>query len=292
MDNNLKICRQTREIAITALKNTLENLLTKDKISEAQFRNSWLEELRKNEQIFPNGWYIPPPHGIITLFATDKNPTRVLYPSMRPQDTWPRDDIYLDKVNGLIALYASPVDRQTGIIGDTEVMLYLGKNKEIQSSQKICYQIIKDIFDFAKVGQRLSKITNYASNLFGKNNLTSNVYSVSDPYNLINIGHTIPASYENWHPREKAILKNGQKNWETVCNMISKKRIFLNESEDFIIKSPMALTLEPRVKPKNKPDLPCIWIHSIVFFKEDGKKEIFHGFDEIYKMCGMDYLLN
>ncbi|MEK7581180.1 MAG: M24 family metallopeptidase [Patescibacteria group bacterium] len=291
MDNKLQVCKETKQIALDALANTLKVILKKDKIAESEFRNLWLAQLRKSTKIFPNGWYMPPPNGIIVLFATDKDPKRVLYPNMRLEETWPRDDVYLDKTNGIIALYASPMDRKTGIIGDTEVMIYLSKNKEVMNTFKTCYRINREIFEFAQVGQQFSQVAKFANKLIAKNGLTNNVVSTSDPAS-VNLGHTIPVSYEDWTSQEKAIFKNGESQWENVCQIIAKKRKFVNEVDDFQIKASMAFTIEPRLRPKDRPNLPSTWTHSIVLIKEDGSKELFFGYEEIFKICGMDWALN
>src|SRR5947209_2035561 len=117
--NNLHVVKQMREIAADALLNTLDKFLKSDQpISEVNFRDAWLNELRKYSDIFPDSWYIPPPHGIAALFASDKNVERVNFKSLRPQGMWPRPDVYLDTTNGLVYLFACPVEKKTGLIGD------------------------------------------------------------------------------------------------------------------------------------------------------------------------------
>lgn len=290
MDDKLKACKDTRKIAVEALANTLRVLLKKDVVSEVEFRDCWLKELRKNSEIFPDGWYTPPPNGVITMFATDKDPARILHPNMRLEETWPRDDIFLDKNNGLIALYASPVGRTSGIIGDTEVLIYLGKNDLIINTYKTCLAISRKIFEFVRVGRSFGEIAKFAADLADRNMLTNNIFSSNDP-NGVNIGHTVPASYEQWTDEERIILENGDTNWAKVCEMISKKRVFVNESENIKVKAPMVFTIEPRFKVLGREDMPSIWTHSLIFLKEDGSKEFFTGYDEIFKICGMDYLL-
>ncbi len=289
-DDKLLICKKTRKIATDALLKTLRKALKRSRISEKQFRDLWLEELRNNPSLFPNGWYVPPPHGLIVLFATVKNPTRVLYPSMRPKVTWPRSDIYLDKTDGVLAFYASPVDRKSGVIGDMEVMVYLGNDKEIINSLKTCVKINKDVFEFLKAGQKISDIAKFANKLINSKGFVNNILSTNDPQ-IINIGHTIPITYQNWTNREESITDSDTKNWQNVCNLISKKRIFINEAENFEIRFPLALSIEPRLRLKNRTDLPSAWSHSIIFFDTRGNKEQLFGFDQIYKICGMKYLI-
>ena len=292
MDPNkkLQVCKETRKIATDALAKALRKSLRKNRISEKEFRDLWLGELRKNPKIFPNGWYIPPPNGLIILFATVKNPKRVLYPNMRLEETWPRDDVYLDKTDGILAFYGSPVDKESGIIGDTEVMIYLGNNKEVIKTLKTCIEINREIFEFVRVGEQFSDVTKFANKLITSRGFTNNILSTSDPQS-VNIGHTIPATYEDWTSDERDMLKGGENEWGKVCQLISKKRIFVNEAEDFKIEAPMAFTIEPRLRLKNRPDLPSAWSHSIALFNRNGAKELLFGFEEIYirSQKTMDY---
>lgn len=284
-----EICKQTRKIATNALAQTLKKALKNNRISEKQFRDLWLEELRKSPKLFPSGWYVPPPNGLIVLFASTKNPKRVLYPSMRPEETWPQEHVYLDKTDGVLAFYASPVDTQSGIIGNTEVMVYLGNNWEIRATLKACMDINKEIFEFVQIGQKFCDVAKFANKLIASKGFTNNILSTSDPHS-VNIGHTIPATYENWSVSETNTIRHGDQNWQKVCDLISKKRIFVNESEDFKIQAPMAFTIEPRLRLASRPDIPSAWSHSIAFFNKSGNKELLLGFEEIYKICGIKYL--
>lgn len=289
-DKKLQACNETRKVATAALARTLNKSLKRDKVSEKEFSDLWLDELRSCTEIFPSGWYITPPNGLIVLFATAKNPDRVLYPNMRLEETWPRDDVYLDRTDGVLAFYASPVDRESGVIGDMEVMIYLGSNNEVRKTLKTCQDINREIFEYVHVGQQFFEIAKFANKLIDSLGFTNNVLSTTDPQS-VNLGHTIPATYDDWTTNEKDILKNGDAEWVRVCQLISKKRIFVNEAENFKIEAQMAFTIEPRLRLKNRSDLPSAWSHSIVLIDRSGAKEQILGFDEIYRICGADYLL-
>ncbi|MEK9175998.1 MAG: hypothetical protein AAB520_00990 [Patescibacteria group bacterium] len=290
--DKLKICKQTREIASGALYKTLKKLLkSKKPISEVMLRDAWLLEMRKNKNIFPDGWYDPPPHGIIILFATDKNVDRLNFKSARPKEFWPRGDVFLDRKNGIVLLYSSPVDKKSGIIGDFEMTLYFGKNKIIKNQLKTNLGIIYKIFEDTREGIKLSDICLCGTKLLKKNKFVNIVYSVLDP-TTTNLGHTIPFSYENMTSQEIRILKSGNKNWERAYTMISKKRKFVNRIESLKLKSPMAVTIEPRSKIKNKKDSPLVAFHGIMLFKENGENELLTNFDKIFKLAGMNYMLS
>lgn len=158
----LMVCQSTREIASNSLWSTLADLLKEDKVSEQSLHQKWLEEMTKNDSIFQEGWYSPPPEGICVLFGTDTNHDRLNYLSLRPEDMWSREDILLDKQTGIIYVYASSVDKKTGIIGDFAMTIYLGENLLIQEHLSISYRLNKEITKFALVGQSLSDIFQYA----------------------------------------------------------------------------------------------------------------------------------
>jgi len=290
--NKLDICKQTRKVASESLYKTLEILLNSKKpISESILRDRWLLEMRKYKSISQDGWYIPPPHGMGVLFATEDDIKRLNFTSIRPQEFWPRDDIYLDREKGIMMLYFSPVDIKSGIIGDFEMTLYFGKNKLLINQIKTSLKIISKTFKFVDVGLKFSDIAKFMDNLLMKNHLINSVYSISDPLNN-NFGHTIPYSYEDMTQDENKILRLEKKDWQTVCNMISKKRRFLNISEDLELQVPMAFTIEPRCKLNDEDKSPLISFHTVVLIKENGKKELLTNFDKIFKLARMDYALN
>ncbi|EKD96024.1 MAG: hypothetical protein ACD_24C00215G0001, partial [uncultured bacterium] len=182
-----------------------------------------------------------------------------------------------------------PMDRRSGIIGDTEVTVYLGSNREVIKILKGCIRINQEIFEFVKIGQQFSDVAKFANKIITREGFTNNVLSTSDPQS-VNLGHTIPATEKDWTQDEKDVLEGGGSKWENVCQLIRKKRIFVNEAEDFDIEAPMAFTIEPRLRLQNRPDFPSAWSHSIVFINKNGEKEQLFGFEEIYKICGIKYL--
>lgn len=92
-DNKLEICKNTRKTVSEALFKTLNRLISRKNVSEVDFRDEWLGQIRKDPQIFKDGWYIPPSHGMAVLFATDKDPERVSIKSLRSKEYLPRNDI-------------------------------------------------------------------------------------------------------------------------------------------------------------------------------------------------------
>lgn len=289
-DEKIAICKTTRKIASDSLHKTLQKVLSsKQSISELAFANLWLSELRKYKTIFPEGWYTPPPHGIGVLFGTPDKNSRVNYKTLRAEDMWPKETIFLNDTNNTAYLFVSPVDKKTGIIGDFGMTIYVGTDKKIQNHFKTCLQINKEVFGFIQPGMMFSHVYNLAEDVFKKHNVTNEVTSVTDPTGK-DIGHTIPSSDNDWSGEELTIIKSPITPWETIKNMISKKRIFINSDERTKCKNGMAFTLEPRLTNRKDQNIPMASFHTIVLIKENGEKELATGFDEIFELVGMDYV--
>lgn len=286
-DEKIQICKQTRKIASETLAKTLKELLSKNEpISEKLFADKWLENLRKYSEIFPEGWYIPPPHGIAVLFSPENNPARVSYESLRKEENRPKENVILNSGNGFAYFYTSPVNRGSGIIGDFGVTLFFGNNQKIKDYLRLCYEITKKIFDFAKTGMQFSDIAGYSNKLCRENNLTNTIVSSSDPTGT-NIGHTVPGINLNWSRDEQKVFEGG--GWDEVCKLISGKRIFVNEAEQTKIKPGMAITIEPRPISLTDSSLPMVGFHTIALFYEDGKKELLNEFVELFRLAGERY---
>lgn len=290
--DKLEICKRTRKIAADSLHKVLKKLLESDKpISEVMLRDAWHEEMRKNRNIFPDGWYTPPPHGMIVLFADEKNVERFDYKNARWESSWARNDLFMNRKNGIIFCYASPVDKKSGIIGDFGITLYFGNNPEVKELLKFCLKIDKDTFDFAKIGMKISDITHFAETYMKKHKMSNDIVALNDKAG-VNIGHSIPMAFEILSKKEEKILSNGINDWTATKDMIAKKRYYVNNIEARTIKPGTAFTIEPRPRVISKPYLPAaINYHTIAFFKEDGTKELITGFDYLFKFVGMEYMI-
>lgn len=285
IENKLESCKLARTIAAKSLYTTLSLLLNGRKpISEAELRDTWLEQMQKEDAIFPEGWYSPPPNGIVVLFGT-ANDTRLDYRSLRPEDSWPKSDIYLDEAEGLLYAYASPVHKKTGIIGDFGITLYFGTNKELQELLKTALELDRSIQKEIKPGQKLSEIYELAEQTIKKAALDSKITSITDPASL-NIGHTVPASYESWTDQQKGYMAT-----EKMASVISQARRFISPVEILEVQQGMALTIEPRPKAINQTDLPMVSYHTICLIHTDGRTELLENFDDLFRLARMDYML-
>lgn len=290
--NKLAICKHTRKIAANALYKALKkSLKSKKTISEVDLRDAWIKELRLHKEIFPEGWYVPPLYGIGVLFATENELDRVSQISLRLKESWSRRDISLDTKKGIALLYASPVNKTDFIIGDFGLTIYLGENQSIQKHLKTVLKINHSIFNYAKTGMALNSLNNYAYKIMEKKGGFYRSANVNDK-STTDIGHSIPSTDEDWTKEELLIFKRKKSEWSAIKDIIATKRKFFNEAENFRKKPGFAFTIEPRPKVINNQELPTVFFHTIAIFHKNEKKELLTGFDKIFKLVGMDYMLD
>ena len=252
-ENKIESCRSTRAIAAKTLYVALSKLLSKaNPISEVTLRDAWLGELKKENTIFVDGWYVPPPHGIAILFGNRDN-KRLNYDNLRSREMWPQEDVFLDRKNGLAYVFASPVHKETGMIGDFGMTLYFGSDVKVQNLLKKILQINREIEKSIKPEQKLSDIYHNANIFLQKAGYKSNVVSVRDK-GRINIGHTIP-----FLPDE--VLTKTE---EEITSTISKSRVFISSTENLNVQPGMAFTVEPR--PRSIPIAELSYLKILAIF--------------------------
>lgn len=281
------VCKTIRSFAQNALYQSLEELLSKKTpFSEIELRDLWLKRLRKNPSLLSDGWYDPPPHGLIVMLATPRDISRLNEKSYRSEICWPRSDIFFDSENSILLLHASPVDKMTGVTGDFGITLYVGKDKSLQKHLKTSLLINRQIADYAYEGMAFAEITKFAQTIISHHHLISDLSSPSDPTGT-NIGHIIPATSPTWN--EHAFIKARDNSQQAINDFIRQQRVFLNTKEQTRLKSGMGITIEPRPWSKN---LPPGYFHSLLFVKDNVEKEYIEGFNDLFKLAGMDYMLN
>lgn len=284
----LEAVRQTRSMASVSLLTALRELFASNTMmSETRLRDRWLLKMRESSSVYPDGWYMPPPHGIGVLFGTEENYARMNYKSLRTQDSWPRDDVFLDRNSGIIYCYASPVDRETGMIGDFGITIYFGRNPAIIKHLQQCLQLNRDIAYQAHAGMTYGELTGRAYELFVHHVFVNEITSTTDPAG-VNIGHTVPASPEGWTDEEIRVL--GGSDWNEALKLISGRRIFLNTEESRQVEPGTACTLEPRLTVSGDRAIPMCSFHTILVFSQDERIELLTDFSDIFTFTGMNYM--
>jgi hypothetical protein len=238
--------------------------------SEQAFAQAWLQNLRRHPQIFEDGWYMPPPHGLITLFGKPADGySRVCQPSFRPQELWPSPDCFYDEED-LFAAYASPVHRESNLIGDFGFTLYAGSSPEIRDHCERVLRISLEIAHCARVGMTFAELYSLAMDCARQHGLSHDIYSPSDQ-TLSNIGHSIPLSWP-MDSTHQTLAK--AQNFAEIVEAIRVGRKFLNAAELQPIEENMAFTIEPRF---STATLPQVWFHLTVIVQQ-GSRHIVHGF--------------
>ena len=274
--------RRTRLSAANALAEGLSSHVNTP-FSEAELLAAWHSELKKNDQLAAEGWYVPPPTGMSVLIGKPDSFDRMRYDSLRHEATWPRDEHRFGDRH-LMYAYASPFDRCSGLMGDIGVTLYNGDEPSIQSHLSTCLKVTIGIAGYAKVGMQLSELFEYGMQVITETGLSNNTFSLTDPDGL-DVGHTIPFSDSGLTKEERSCLDEGAH--EDICKLLSSRRHFLNRNENRRISPTMAFTVEPRLASRS---LPLVSFHVLVLFCE-GRKAIVSGFGRLFEVFGMDGFL-
>ena len=137
------------------------------------------------------------PHGIGILFGNAQTLRGYAFKTIRSPNTWPREDVFLDREAAFFHAYASPVDQKTGVIGDFSITVYLGADPKIASHLQQCLLLNREIFEYIEVGKSFAEVYQFAMGRLRYYGLENDVASLFDPAKS-NIGHTIPALYEGW----------------------------------------------------------------------------------------------
>lgn len=284
--DNIDICLKTRKLSANILLKTLK-IIKNENISEKKIKELWQCQLSRNPSVYEKGWYEQPPDGFAVLICNSTNPKRLDFSSLREEHFYPKPNIFLS-IDSVSFFYCSPVNKVRNIIGDFSITLYRGNDQKIIDHIKKVFIITKAIADYAQIGMNMNEIYKFGLSLFDKYQVRNIDYSVTDGMD-VNIGHTIPWTYEVMNNEEKYILKTG--NWDNIKNMISKKRKFINKDQELKIQENMIFTIEPKLKSSLDSSIPAITFHVIVAFRK-GKKSVINNYSEIFKEWDMDYLEN
>ncbi|MBI5469807.1 hypothetical protein HY968_00590 [Candidatus Kaiserbacteria bacterium] len=270
--------KKTRAITTEILKESVASL---EERSEAHLNSEVLKSISECPELYPAGWYDPPPGGCSMLF--DKRSfERLGYETLRDPKFWPRTDIIFDdETVGL--LYVSTIDRATGLFGDTGLTIYRGSDKKIRAHIREVYDTLRAACDVAEVGMTFAQLNEEIMRIFLSRHKTIRwMITYNDPLKGANLGHTVPGSMVE-QPKGRS--------FEEVRQWITRGRIFINSVEEFTIPTTCAFTIEARLVDTQDESLPNTFFHFIIAFS-DGKKEILAGFDDIFRGVGMDYMLS
>ena len=193
MSDLIDVIIKTRKTAADIFVKSLIDINGK---SEVEIKKKILSEIKNHHELFPGGWYDPPPDGICVLLG-QKPFKRLQFETLRKPVAWPNEAFKFEKETVGI-FYISPVDRKTGMVGDKGLTIYNGDDKEVREHLQRCYDITFQIAEKAKVGMKFSELYKVAYNLFKDNlKMVGWMTTTNDPNLGVNLGHTLPGSLED-----------------------------------------------------------------------------------------------
>ena len=271
--SSLKKTRKTAsDILVAALSHS-------DGKTEKEIRDTILETVAAHDELFPMGWYDPPPGGVAVLSSSSPY-RRLQFDTLREEDYWPGSDGVIGGEN-VSLVYISPVDRKTGMFGDIGLTLYTGSDPAIREHIRSCRDLLIQAAETARAGMKFSDL--YRSSIESFQNQGGKVIGWMTTYHdplKVNLGHTVPGSYS-----EPVLAET----FEETKEAIRSRRIYINEVESFEIPETCAFTMEVRLTDAEKR-LPNTFFHVIVSFSS-GRKEILTDFDDIFRTVGMEYMI-
>ncbi|MBF8185321.1 M24 family metallopeptidase [Nonomuraea sp. K274] len=277
-DPRIAAIQRARRIAAATLAKAIRE--EAPKLSELSLCTRWGQLLADHEELLSEGWYQPPPNGISALIGTPPDFKRMSYVSLRHEATWPRADITLGG-NSIMYAYCSPVDRETKMIGDLGITLYNGADSRIKDHLAACFDITAQVAAYAEVGMELRELYRFAADLIDKAALANETFSTTDQSGGVDVGHTLPWSFNQPTSEEQQALDSGD--LLVIARTISDARHFLNAEEGQRILPTMGFTVEPRMA---GPEYPLASFHVLVTFT-DGVKRIHADFSELLDLFDM-----
>jgi len=128
---------------------------------------------------------------------------------------------------------------------------------------------------------KASDLCLFAKNLYkDKFKPTRWVVVNSDPNQTINLGHSVPGSFEENFSFGST--------FEEMKETIQANRVHLIDTEDFKFPETCAFVVESRLEDFNNPSLPSAYFQFFVCF--DGGKKTILDYGDIFKTVGMEYI--
>jgi hypothetical protein len=265
MPERMLSIKNARSRAATVVKGVFETAVGK---SELRIRDEILERMKLWKELYPTGWYDPPPGGVSVLIGS----SRMSFDSMRKEAYWPRSDVIYEE-NVPVIVYLSPVDRTTQLFGDFGVTIYKGTDKRIAHNVGEARQTILKIAGASEIGMRFSDLHEVASKVLEQCGFQhARIATVTPNAGDSNFGHTVPWADELRGP--------GDMPFDALRERIRLERKFINPQELYEIGKTCAFTVESRLLNPREPNLPNVFFHVIVTFCE-GEKNVLSNFIDV-----------
>ncbi|MBV9159727.1 MAG: hypothetical protein JO019_03990 [Candidatus Kaiserbacteria bacterium] len=228
--------------------------------SEAEWAAALQASLAAHTELYPTGWYDPPPNGISVLIGKE----RMGFDSIRKPEFWPRTDIRYS-VEIPVIVYVSPVDRASGMFGDFGHTFYEGKDETLRSHFTRGSEAILAIAELSRVGMKFSELHEAAMRTIAEHGFEhAHITTVTPQAGDSNFGHTVPWSDADAAPSSVTFVD--------LKEQIRLARRFINPEEHYRIPETCAFTVESRLLDPKKPQLPNMFFHVIVTFSKGAKR--------------------
>jgi hypothetical protein len=244
-----------RHLAAQTFAATLAEHYGRPGVTELAFRDSWLARLGEVDALTANGWYEPPPFGVAVLFASDDDPRRMCFESLRLPEFAPRPT-RMSWDSGLLFAYCSPVHRPTGLAGDFGVTLYFGKKAEVRSHFRRAFAATAELL--AELGPLTSSaaLLRRSEILFREHGLKNTISSITDSVPL-DLGHSMPSMRSAKLATSRSLCADDRR-------FLGDQRRFVSTSADWLLAEEAQVTIEPQLIAPDRSDLPQVSLHYVV----------------------------
>jgi hypothetical protein len=270
------IRNDARRIAYETFRATFQDLFGAQGVTERRFRDDWLGRLAERPEITANGWYDPPPDGVAVLFATEDEPARTQFSSLRPKGLWP-GPTELDPRRGILYAYCSPLSFPEALAGDFQVTLYFGGSSRVRDHFRLAIDATYTVITEIELGTRSRPLFDRSEEIFAQLGLRSNVASITDAV-PVDLGHSLP-TLERPPSAPRVISPEEQ-------DAVRRGRLFISAASDWPLAAAGQVTIEPRLFSIADRRLPQVNVHYVVGIA-DGKVSLLNECDELHRQFGL-----
>ncbi len=242
------------------------------------FAATWLSLLRQVPFVSKNGWYDPPPMGLSVLAATDQDLGRNRFRSLRDPAYWPSARV-IDWVSGVLYAYCSPVDLNSGLMGDFAITLYFGNRPKIVDHFRKAHDATARVLECLRPGMSSRELFLHSQVVFTEAGLNNSVHSITDA-TPVDLGHTLVSHNGLCHDAHGNITP-------AIKTSLSTRRQFVNATDDWQLTPGLPFTIEPQLVSSSQGDLPKVSFHYLVTIEKDNAVTILMESDHYWKEFGL-----
>jgi hypothetical protein len=244
-----------RELCFRAFRETLENMRGREQVTEFSFTQEWLARMRDYPSLTANGWYDPPPDGIMVLSGRDDSEEPFRFASLRQPEYWPSRNRVIDWRHGIIYAYCSPLDTVRRLPADFGITLYFGSDPEVIAFYREALRVTREIVEAIHPEMDARMLFERAAVIIRSARMSNNVSSIthSDPHD---IGHSFPCLAPG-QPADRRLDA-------LAISTIRNSRQYICRDDSWHLSSVAQFTVEPNLVSLDNPALPQFSPHYVV----------------------------